>query len=115
MVKVKSTLYTTAKVLPGNRIEIESPELTVGQTVEVVILVEEVSSDSSTSEYISPMPRRNATGVVCKFLIWGVDDVCMVLLSGQPLTVMSAGLLSSLVLIVVFLVVHDRSERKVNC
>ena len=62
---------------------------------------------------ISPMSRRNATGVVCKFLIWGVDDVCMVLLSGQPLTVMSAGLLSSLVLIVVFLVVSDRSKRKV--
>jgi len=49
---VKSTLYTTAKVLPGNRIEIESPDLTVGQTVEVVILVEEVSSDSSTTEDI---------------------------------------------------------------
>ncbi|MFM6756296.1 MAG: hypothetical protein ACKPJ8_15140 [Dolichospermum sp.] len=31
---VKSTLYTTAKVLPGNRIEIQSPDLTVGQTVE---------------------------------------------------------------------------------
>ncbi|MBD2291508.1 hypothetical protein H6F92_23105 [Microcystis wesenbergii FACHB-1317] len=50
---VKSTLYTTAKVLPGNRIEIESPDLTVGQTVEVVILVEEVSSDSSTTEDIA--------------------------------------------------------------
>jgi hypothetical protein len=61
---------------------------------------------------ISSLPRRNATGVVCIFLIWGVDDVCMVLLSGQPLTVMSAGLSSSLVLIVVFLVVRDRSERK---
>jgi hypothetical protein len=36
---VKSTLYTTAKVLPGNRIEIQAPDLTVGQTVEVVILV----------------------------------------------------------------------------
>ncbi len=26
---VKSTLYTTAKVLPGNRIEIQSPDLSV--------------------------------------------------------------------------------------
>ena len=55
---VKSTLYTTAKVLPGNRIEIESPDLTAGQTVEVVILVEEVSSDSSTNEYISPSLKQ---------------------------------------------------------
>ena len=75
----------------------------------------EMQPISMVNSDISPMPRRNATGVVCKFLIWGVDDVCMVLLSGQPLTVMSAGLLSSLVLIVVFLVVRDRSERKVNC
>ena len=55
---VKSTLYTTAKVLPGNRIEIESPDLTVGQTVEVVILVEEVSSHSSTTEDISPSLKQ---------------------------------------------------------
>ena len=50
------------------------------------------------------MPRRNATGVVCKFLNWGIDVVCMVLLSGQPLTVTCAGLSMSLVLVVVFLV-----------
>jgi hypothetical protein len=36
----------------------------------------------------------------------------MVLLSERPLTVTCAGLLSSLVLIVVFLVVRDRSKRK---
>jgi len=44
---VKSTLYRTAKVLPGNGIEIQAPNLTVGQTVEVVILIEQVTSDSS--------------------------------------------------------------------
>ena len=60
------------------------------------------------------MPMRNATGVVCKFFIWVIDVVCMVLLSGQPLEVMCAGLSSSLVLIVVFLVVCDRSKRKVE-
>jgi hypothetical protein len=60
------------------------------------------------------MPRRNATGVVCKFLNWGIDVVCMVLLSGQPLTVTCAGLSMSLVLVVVFLVVGDSSERKVG-
>jgi hypothetical protein len=49
----KSTLYTTAKVLPGNRIEIQSPDLIVGQTVEVVILIQEVSPHSSTTEDIS--------------------------------------------------------------
>ncbi len=30
---------------------------------------------------ISSMPRQNATGVVCIFLIWGIDDVCIVLFS----------------------------------
>jgi len=55
---VKSTLYTATKVLPGNRIEIQAPDLTVGQTVEVVILVQEVSSHSSTSEEISPSLKR---------------------------------------------------------
>ena len=49
-------------------------------------------------------------GVLCKFFIWVIDVVCMVLLSGQPLTVMCAGLSSLLVLIVVFLVVCDRSN-----
>ncbi|NJL84171.1 MAG: hypothetical protein HC890_16905 [Chloroflexaceae bacterium] len=46
----KSTLYTTAKVLPGNKLEIEDPNLLVGQTVEVIILVSGVSSFSSTTE-----------------------------------------------------------------
>ncbi len=59
------------------------------------------------------MPRRSATGVVCIFLIWGLDDVCIVLFSVKPLTVTCAGLSLSLVLIVVFLVVRDRSKRKV--
>ena len=59
------------------------------------------------------MPRRNATGVVCIFLIWGIDDVYIVLFSVKPLTVTCAGLSLSLVLIVVFLVVRDRSKRKV--
>ena len=43
----KSTLYATAKVLPGNKIEIQAPNLSVGQTVEIVILVPEVTLDSS--------------------------------------------------------------------
>jgi hypothetical protein len=47
---VKSTLYATAKVLPGNRIEIQSPNLSVGQTVEVIILVPEVTPNDSLTE-----------------------------------------------------------------
>ena len=39
----KSTLYATAKVLPGNKIEIQSANFLVGQTVEVIILVPEIS------------------------------------------------------------------------
>ena len=41
-----------------------------------------------------------------------VSKVISLQLSGQPVTVTCAGLSSSLVLIVVFLVVRDRSERK---
>ena len=55
---VKSTLYTTAKVLPGNRIEIQAPDLTVGQTVEVIILVQEVSPHSSTTEECCPSLKQ---------------------------------------------------------
>ncbi len=51
---VKSTLYKTATVLPGNRIEVQDPDLTVGQTVEVVILIQEVTPDFSTTEEQSP-------------------------------------------------------------
>ena len=59
------------------------------------------------------MPRRNAAGVVCIFLIWGIVDVYVVLFSVKPLTVTCAGLSLLLVLIVVFLVVRDRSKLKV--
>jgi hypothetical protein len=47
---MKSTLYITAKVLPGNKLEIQAPNLLVGQTVEVIILVPEFSSYSSATE-----------------------------------------------------------------
>lgn len=46
----KSTLYTTAKILPGHKLEIQTPDLLVGQTVEVIILVPEMASDSSATE-----------------------------------------------------------------
>lgn len=42
---MKATLYSTATVLPGNKIEIQSSELAVGQTVEVIILVADASSN----------------------------------------------------------------------
>jgi hypothetical protein len=50
---VKSTLYLKAKVLPGNKIEIETPNLVVGQTVEVVILVSENTPDSGENQSLS--------------------------------------------------------------
>ena len=40
--------------MPGNRIEIQTLSLNVGQTVEVFILVQEVTSDSSITEEQSP-------------------------------------------------------------
>jgi hypothetical protein len=43
---MKSSLYLTTTVLPGNKIEIQTPELNVGQSVEIVVLI----PDSSQSE-----------------------------------------------------------------
>jgi len=54
----KSTLYTTAKVLPGNKIEIQNPNLSVGQTVEVVILVAEVTPSSMIEEQTLSLEQR---------------------------------------------------------
>jgi hypothetical protein len=36
---VKTTLYSTTKVLPGNKIEIQTPSLLVGQTVKVKVII----------------------------------------------------------------------------
>lgn len=46
----KITLYSTAKVLPGNKIEIQVPSLSTGQAVEVIILVPETTDPSSPIE-----------------------------------------------------------------
>ena len=43
---MKATLYSTATVLPGNKIEIQASELAVGQKVEVIILVTDSSPNS---------------------------------------------------------------------
>ena len=57
---MKSTFYKTTKVLPGNRIEIETPELSVGQTVEIVILTSEaMSSDAAGEQTITLEQRQN--------------------------------------------------------
>lgn len=47
---MKSTLYTTTKVLPGNRIEIQAPTLSVGQTVEIAIIISEPAVAESSAE-----------------------------------------------------------------
>ncbi|MFM7384529.1 MAG: hypothetical protein ACKO1W_15980 [Microcystaceae cyanobacterium] len=43
---MKSSLYLTTTVLPGNKIEIQTPDLNVGQSVEIFVLI----PDSSQSE-----------------------------------------------------------------
>lgn len=58
----KSILYATAKVLPGNKIEIQAPNLSVGQTVEVIILVpisEQTLSLEQRQDFLKlPMSER---------------------------------------------------------
>jgi hypothetical protein len=44
---MKSSLYLTTTVLPGNKIEIQTPDLNVGQSVKIVVLIPE----SSQSEF----------------------------------------------------------------
>ncbi|RUR72979.1 hypothetical protein PCC6912_59770 [Chlorogloeopsis fritschii PCC 6912] len=48
-------------MLPGNRIEIQAPNLSVGQTVEIVILIPETTiSDSSSGEQTLTLEQRLA-------------------------------------------------------
>jgi hypothetical protein len=44
---MKSTLYITTTVLPGNKIEIPTPNLIVGQSVEIIVLIPENSASKS--------------------------------------------------------------------
>jgi hypothetical protein len=56
-IKIKTT------VLPGHRIEVTDPELTVGQVAEVIVLVEEAAGKKRTSmlDFIASLPERHHT------------------------------------------------------
>jgi hypothetical protein len=47
---MKSSLYLTTTVLPGNKIEIQTPDLNVGQSVEIVVLIPEHSQSELSLE-----------------------------------------------------------------
>jgi hypothetical protein len=47
---MKSSLYLTTTVLPGNKIEIQTPDLNVGQSVEIVVLIPESSQSEPSLE-----------------------------------------------------------------
>lgn len=49
---MKQTHYLTATVQSGNRLEIELPDLPVGQTVEVILIVSEKESASAPVQSI---------------------------------------------------------------
>lgn len=57
---MKSSLYLKTQVLPGNKIELQVPNLKVGQTIEVVILLPEVTSYSSIEEKTPSLEERRA-------------------------------------------------------
>ena len=51
---MKSPLYLTTTVLHGNKIEIQTPELNVGQFVEIVVLIpESLQSELSLEDRIT--------------------------------------------------------------
>ena len=47
---MKSSLYLTTTVLTGNKIEIQTPDLNVGQSVEIVVLIPENSQSELSLE-----------------------------------------------------------------
>jgi hypothetical protein len=47
---MKSSLYLTTTVLPGNKIEIQTPDLNVGQSVEIVVLIPDSSQPELSLE-----------------------------------------------------------------
>jgi hypothetical protein len=61
---MKPALYTTARVLPGRRIEISTPELREGQEVQVIVVAEPapVQPDRPKGdiiEFIDSLPDRH--------------------------------------------------------
>lgn len=57
----KSTLYKTTKVLPGNKLELQSDDLRVGQMVEVIILhIEEENSTAAVTDQPISLAERQA-------------------------------------------------------
>jgi hypothetical protein len=50
---MKSTLYITATVLEGNKIEIQTPNLPIGQSVEVIVLVPDTNYSSEQGQSLS--------------------------------------------------------------
>jgi hypothetical protein len=54
-----STLYLKTTVLEGNKIEIQEPSLTVGQSVEIIVIIPE-SANSFTQEQNLSLEQRIA-------------------------------------------------------
>jgi hypothetical protein len=52
---MRPAIHTTANVLPGNKIEVSSPELPEGQTVDVIVVLPE--SDTSKGRDVMEVLR----------------------------------------------------------
>lgn len=58
---MKSTVYLTAKVQPGSKIELQSSNLSEGQIVEVIIILPEIENDnSSKNNELLDLEKRKA-------------------------------------------------------
>ncbi len=56
---MKSSLYLTATVSPGNKIEIQNPHLVEGQTVEIIIIFpQQIPPNSNQKQSISLEERQ---------------------------------------------------------
>ena len=61
MYHAQSNFIFHSKVLPGNKIEIQTPSLSVGQIVEVIILIQEViPPESAVQEQSLSLEQRLA-------------------------------------------------------
>lgn len=57
---MKSSLYLTATVSPGNKIEIQDPNLIEGQTVEIVIIISQPDTSTSDNNQSFSLEQRQA-------------------------------------------------------
>jgi hypothetical protein len=57
---MRPVIHTTARVLPGGRVEVTAPEFVEGQAVEVIVLLPEGTAERpGIATFLNSLPDRN--------------------------------------------------------